>query len=611
MPKRKLQLRNLWSLALKQIRSLQWRLVAMFVAIAFSLVVPIGLILNIRVESSYYNFFKRDIEYGFSIWKIGNNPTAKKIKRDLYDEKNAASFFKINGSNKSYTIYEIRSAKIDFSTDPELKNAPDASLKILKSQNFLSAMSNGQNSKKLVHEDGRAFFDYARKVDNFILYFRYYSDDWQDIINNFNTIIKNGVLIAIIISLILGYMLSRTIITPIVSIMHKAERLAEGNFDEALEVKSEDEIGNLTKTFNLMAKELKSNLNEISSEKNKIETILNYMADGVIAFDLHGQVIHANPASKNMLGVDNFKDDFKEFSEKYDLGVKIEDFLYLGILNGREAKIQVEDKFLKVYFALFTDEEKKAEGIIAVLQDITDMQKLELMRREFVANVSHELRTPLTSIKSYSETLLDGAIEDRETAERFLGVISSEADRMTRIVKDLLQLSRLDNHQMQMKITLFSIEELIKNTVKNIQIEADNKRQVIECFTIGDIPEINADRDRIEQVAVNILSNAIKYTPEMGNITVYIGRIYNDVYFKVVDNGIGIPQKDLPRIFERFYRVDKARSREMGGTGLGLSIAKEIVEAHGGSITITSEKDRGTEVVVKLPVGCIDKGNEV
>ncbi|HEX3029169.1 MAG TPA: ATP-binding protein [Clostridia bacterium] len=609
MPKRKLQLRNLWSLALKQIRSLQLRLVAMFVAIAFSLVVPIGIILNIRVESSYYNFFKRDIENGFSTWKTGNNPTAKKIK-DLYDEKNAAFFFKTNGSNKSYTIYGISTAKIYYSSDSKL-NAPDGGLKILKSRNFLSAMSNGQNSKKLVHEDGRAFFDYALKVGNYILYFRYYSDDWQDIINNFNSIIKNSILIAIIISLILGYMLSKTIIIPIVNIMHKAERLAEGNFDEALEVKSEDEIGNLTKTFNFMAKELKSNLNEISSEKNKIETILNYMADGVIAFDLEGQVIHANPASKNMLGVDDFKDDFKEFSEKYDLGVRIEDFLYLGIINGREAKIQVDDKFLKVYFALFTDEEKKAEGIIAVLQDITEMQKLELMRREFVANVSHELRTPLTSIKSYSETLLDGALEDRGTAERFLGVISSEADRMTRIVKDLLQLSRLDNQQMQMKMILFNIEELIKNTVRNIQIEAENKRQVIECFTIGDIPEINADRDRIEQVVVNILSNAIKYTPEMGNITVYIGRIYNDVYFKVVDNGIGIPQKDLPRIFERFYRVDKARSREMGGTGLGLSIAKEIVEAHGGSITITSDKDKGTEVVVKLPVEHIDKGDGV
>jgi two-component system sensor histidine kinase VicK len=271
-------------------------------------------------------------------------------------------------------------------------------------------------------------------------------------------------------------------------------------------------------------------------------------------------------------------------------------------MNTSELTVNVKSKTIKVYFAVFTDESKKPEGVIAVLQDITEQQRLENMRKEFVANVSHELRTPLTSIKSYSETLLDGTLDDRETSEKFLGVINSEADRMTRLVKDLLQLSRLDNQQLKWNFEEISLTELVKNTTDRMEMEAKSRRQLLECFVLGEIPCIEADYDRLEQVVFNLLGNAIKYTPEEGKITVYIGKIYNDVYFKVVDNGIGIPESDLTRIFERFYRVDKARSREMGGTGLGLSIAKEIVEAHSGVINITSKIGIGTEVTVRLPI---------
>ncbi len=264
--------------------------------------------------------------------------------------------------------------------------------------------------------------------------------------------------------------------------------------------------------------------------------------------------------------------------------------------------IDFEGKTLKVYFAVFTDEAKRPEGIIAVLQDITEQQRLENMRKEFVANVSHELRTPLTSVKSYSEALLDGALDDREIAEKFLGVINAEADRMTRLVKDLLQLSRLDNKQMNWNFEEISLVKLVKSTVERMELEARARRLTLECFVLGDIPRIDADYGRIEQLVFNVLGNAIKYTPEGGKVTVYIGKIYNEVYVKVADNGIGIPESDLPRIFERFYRVDKARSREMGGTGLGLAIAKEIVEAHAGVITINSQAGSGTEVTVRLPV---------
>jgi two-component system sensor histidine kinase VicK len=378
--------------------------------------------------------------------------------------------------------------------------------------------------------------------------------------------------IAIVLSLLIGYALSKTITIPIINIMHKAQKVATGDFDQVLEVKSDDEIGKLTKTFNFMAKELKQNLLTFP-RKNKLETVLKYMTDGVIAFNFEGDLIHANPVSKQMLGLNNTKISFSEFSEKYNMGVDLNEMVYLETPLSKENIINVNNKIIKIYFAVFTDEEQRVEGVIVVLQDITEQQKLENMRKEFVANVSHELRTPLTSIKSYAETLLDGGLQDMETAERFLGVINSEADRMTRLVKDLLQLSRMDNQKMQFKMKIISFTQLVKNSVEKMQIEAKNKGQLLECFSIGDIPDIKADYDRLEQVVLNILSNSIKYTPENGNITVYIGKTHREVYFKVSDTGVGIPEEDIDRIFERFYRVDKARSREMGGTGLGLSIA--------------------------------------
>lgn len=592
------------------LRSLQWRLVIIFILVSVALMITVSISLNYYMGAAYYEGFKSRIDKGFENWGIGDNPTEKEIIVDLKDNRNATNLF-MAWDYVTYTVIDKNTNMIIHSSDNLFEEDSDKFIEdILSSKNFLSALAgkNG-NEGRAIHSNDRVFFDYAREKGNFILYFRYYKDEWGVVINRFNSIIQNTFFIAIIASLILGFMLSKTITVPIVNLMHKARNIAEGDFTQVAEVKSDDEIGKLTKTFNYMAKELKKTLNEISKEKNKIETILNYMTDGVIAFNLDGEVVHANPASKLMLGVDEFNMDFNEFSNRYNLGITIEEMLYLEIFSTKEAGISFDDKYIQIYFALSTNDKNKAEGIIAVMRDITVQQKLDNMRREFVANVSHELRTPLTSIKSYSETLMDGALEDTETAHRFLNVINSEADRMTRLVKDLLQLSRLENEQMQWNMQPFCFETLVRSSVEKIELSAKEKGQVIECFSIGDKPQVLADRDRIEQVVLNVLTNAIKYTPEGGKITVYIGKIYSDAYVKVSDSGIGIPKEDIKRVFERFYRVDKARSREMGGTGLGLSIAKEIIEAHKGGISISSQLGKGTEVTVRLPI-YEDNGNE-
>ncbi len=580
-------------------RSLQWKLVGIFISITVFLIIIMWTLLINSLQSIYYDSFRKSIEEGFEKLELTyeNDVDLKDLKKSLVEDHMATLYFYV-GSNRTYAIINKDTLKIEYMSDTDYKID-----ELMKSKNFLASLTGkiGDKRNLIRLSDDKSVFDYARPKDNYILYFRYNRVDLNHAINDLNKDMVSSSVIAIVLSLLIGYALSKTITIPIINIMHKAQKVATGDFDQVLEVKSDDEIGKLTKTFNFMAKELKHNLVEISSEKNKLETVLKYMTDGVIAFNFEGDLIHANPVSKQMLGLNNTKISFSEFSEKYNMGVDLNEMVYLETPLSKENIINVNNKIIKIYFAVFTDEEQRVEGVIVVLQDITEQQKLENMRKEFVANVSHELRTPLTSIKSYAETLLDGGLQDMETAERFLGVINSEADRMTRLVKDLLQLSRMDNQKMQFKMKIISFTQLVKNSVEKMQIEAKNKGQLLECFSIGDIPDIKADYDRLEQVVLNILSNSIKYTPENGNITVYIGKTHREVYFKVSDTGVGIPEEDIDRIFERFYRVDKARSREMGGTGLGLSIAREIVEAHGGSISVSSQLGKGTDVMVKIP----------
>jgi two-component system sensor histidine kinase VicK len=603
-----------WKGFFKLLRSLQWKLVYIFISMCIILVSVVYVVINSGLQTIYYDSFKQGIETGYKNWTDyrGGLPDSTEDLSKYFTEGADEQFFGAISSFLGMTIIDVTklntpSKAILFSSEKGYTDDPVAfgdQLRVRESLMSIEAGNQSRENKKLLKGPEGQYFEYIiqpAEDKNLIFYFTYQEEAWKPILESFNNLIFLSALIAVFLSLFLGYLLSKTITSPIVSVMHKAEKVAQGEFDEQLAVKSEDEIGNLTKTFNYMAAELKKTLSEISSEKNKVETILNYMADGVMAFDLKGMAIHANPAARKLLGNEIVNLPFREFAENVGLDVKIEDIVYFEESPVRESDTILNDMYVKLYFAVFTDTNRKPEGIIVVLHDATEQQKLDNMRREFVANVSHELRTPITSIKSYTETLIDGAAEDAETSRRFLGVINSEADRMTRLVKDLLQLSRLDNQQMSWKIEDVSLDSMTKAIVERLQIEAGRKNQKLNSFVIGDIPTIRADKDRMEQVVVNLVSNAIKYTPENGEITVYVGKIYNDVYIKVTDTGIGIPSDSIPRVFERFYRVDKARSRDLGGTGLGLSIAKEIVQAHGGIISIASEIGKGTEVTVKLP----------
>lgn len=413
--------------------------------------------------------------------------------------------------------------------------------------------------------------------------------------------------LALAVTVLLGFTLARSITVPINDVTDKVQIMSQGDFDIRVPVKSDDEIGQLAEMFNMLAGRLGATISEINNEKNKLGTILRYMADGLVAIDLSGSLLHANPAARTILGLDQEADlegaDYEEIMGHLDEKLSLDRIKEGCDSGGGQTVYRKGSETYVIRFDRFKDENGKDVGIILVIQDITERQKLEDMQTDFVANVSHELKTPLTNIKSYTETLLDGAMDDRDTAMSFLQIVDKEADRMNRLVKDLLQLSRLDHQQEPIFLREGNIVLLVNMVLMKVEMTAKQKGLTIRPLydEEGDI-RVNLDKDRMEQVVMNIITNAIKYTNEGGHIDVDIRQDKDQVRVSVQDDGIGIPPESLPRIFERFYRVDKARSRAMGGTGLGLAITKEIVDSHGGSLEAESKPGEGTKITIVLPV---------
>ena len=434
----------------------------------------------------------------------------------------------------------------------------------------------------------------------YVVYARMNASAMQESLAQTTQTIIVAVFLALVLAVLMAYVFAKTLTGPIHQLTVKAKLLAEGDLKQTVEVYSEDEIGQLAESFNYMASELNKTVGEAFREKNKLEAILHNMTDGVISFDKNGNISHANTVAAEMLEVDKLDFTLDTFTRKYDLeldeqGRDVED----GMAVQLQYTFPVGEKYINASFSPYFNETEEIEGIVVVLQDITKQKKLDNMRKEFVANVSHEMRTPLTTIKSYTETLMYGALEEKDMAMEFLNIINTETDRMSFLVRDLLQLSRFDNKQVQFKFSKVYINEFISENVRQNKIHAENKKQnlILELWP-DDNAYVVADRDRVNQVINNITTNAIKYIPDGATIRIYVTE--DTTYYKinVSDTGMGISKEDLPRIFERFYRVDKARSRAMGGTGLGLAIAKEIMEGHDGKLTAESEYGKGTTMTM-------------
>ena len=579
-------------------KSLQWKLVMVFVLLVLAIMTVAGSFLVLRVSVFYHDMFASEMADTFSqsfLTRLENGAAG-----DTEFVKNTMRATMSRLGIDSYRNYYIISA--DSGTVLDGSSAGSSGLYV-DSDNFITALTgnvgNSTNARK-------QFMDYAVPVDTpsgrQIIYIKDTKEELTKIIQHIFEIIIQAVVLGIIISIIIGYFLSRAITTPISNLTKRAKRLSEGQFDPRVEnIKADDEIGILAETFNDMSSTLKGTLSDISTEKNKIEAILQNMTDGVMAFGTDGKIIHINSTARKMLNIENVEQfRFDKLFSILGADILIGDLLYLEEKRSCEREVTKDNIALKVNFAVFDDERNKTGGVLAVLHDITKQQKLENSRREFVANVSHELRTPLTTVKSYAETLLD-FVKDNKTAAAFTNTILNETDRMTRLVKDLLVLSSLENSASLNK-TVFSLKAMIHDVVSTMTLVASEKGHRLQFKQSSELPEFYGDSDKLEQVLYNIISNSIKYTPNGGKILVRAGKVYHEIQIEVQDTGIGIPEKDLSRIFERFYRVDKARSRELGGTGLGLAISKSIIDSHGGPIHIDSKPGEGTSVLITLPI---------
>ena len=427
-------------------------------------------------------------------------------------------------------------------------------------------------------------------------------------VKDIGVIFVSSSLIAIVLVIIITFLISQGITKPIAEMKKQTEKIAEGNYTGEVKIYSDDELGQLGQAINDLSLKIKEAQESTESERQRLDSVLRHMSDGVIATDRRGRIVIMNTAALDIL---NLK------SEKV-IGIPLLEILPLEervtfreLLETQQERLihleeDGEDSMIQCEFSVIQRESGFISGLVCVLTDVTEQQKIERERRNFVSNVSHELRTPLTSIKSYTEALVDGAWENKEIAPGFLNVIETETDRMMRMITDLLNLSRMDQNRFGLEKEFINMNELVVHIVNRFEMVLqsepyrDKNYRILTDITQRDL-WVELDQDKITQVLDNIINNAIKYSPDGGRIIVRLMETHTDIIVSVSDEGLGIARKDIPHLFDRFYRVDKARSRAMGGSGLGLAIAQEVVQLHGGKIWVNSIENKGSTFFVSLP----------
>ncbi len=590
--------------------SIQLKLIIIYVLLILIAMQLIGVYFVNTVENSFTSNFTESLNNRVDLltqyvgqYMSGQSEREQGEERTSYDDLHdvVSNFNKISGAEVQVLD---SSGVILVSSNPMLVGQK-------KTQPEIAQALQGFSYEERVIDNGvrKLALAYAVKTGSRIIGAVYVTASMEEMygtIDSINQIFIAGTMIALGLTALLGILLSNTITNPIKEITRTAKAMADGSFNQQVRVSGNDEIGQLGQAFNYMVNRLKDALSANEEEKDKLASILANMSDGVIATDDMGKIIVMNKRAHQMLRlteevigseISSVLGMAKPEIDRHVLGDQQTAMIELG------ATEEDEHNVVRVSFTPIYRRERIITGTIIVLQDVTEQEKLEHSRREFVANVSHELRTPLTTIKSYLEALQDGAIEEQELAHRFVGVASNETERMIRLVTDLLHLSRFDSKQTVVTREPTDIASMLEEVADRFAFQMQQRRIAIQVYAPDPIPAVPLDPDQIDQVLDNLVSNAVKYTPEGGTITLEATRVEGEqVEVAVQDTGAGIPKKDLQHIFERFYRVDKARSRNMGGTGLGLSIAREIIKAHNGFIYIESEVNKGTRVSFTLPL---------
>ena len=431
------------------------------------------------------------------------------------------------------------------------------------------------------------------------------------------SIFLNASVVAIIITIVLAVIISRGLTRPISEMRRQTANIADGDYSGKVTVYGADELGELAETINDLSYKVKDAQETTESERQRLDSVLRHMTDGVLATDRRGKIIIINSRAMDLLSISQDRAIGQSIMKVLKLGEK---FTFRQLLETQDELIlniptDDQDTILRGEFSVIQRESGFISGLVCVLSDITEQEKVEQERRSFVSNVSHELRTPLTSVKSYTESLIDGAWEDKEIAPEFLKVISTETDRMIRMITDLLNLSRMDQGKQELNLEFVSINELVAHIIDRFEMvlkseQYRNKKYKIERDFTQRTLWVEIDQDKFIQVIDNIMNNAIKYSPDGGKITCRLMETHNSIVISITDEGLGIPRKDIGHVFDRFYRVDKARARSMGGTGLGLAISKEVVQLHGGKIWVTSVENKGSTFFISLPYIPMDEEDE-
>lgn len=431
-------------------------------------------------------------------------------------------------------------------------------------------------------------------------------------INNITLIYLSAALVTIILSLFLAVLISQEITRPIEEMRKQTLRIARGDFSGQVRVMGNDELGQLAGAVNNLSVRVEEAQESSDSERRRLDSVLSHMSDGVLATDRRGNITIVNNMALQLLGVDH-EDDLigKSIIDALDIR---HDYTVRELINSNQKEMIIDmsaggnNLILNAYFSLIQRESGFISGLVCVLHDVTSQQKEERERKQFVSNVSHELRTPLTSVHSYVEALSDGAWKDKDIAPQFLTVIQNETNRMIRMINDLLSLSRMDSGTTKLNLEYVNIKELFNYIlnrfdmiIKKDENDQNSKKYTIERYFTDKDLWVEIDTDKFTQVIDNIMNNAIKYSPDGGVITTRLLETHNHVILSISDQGLGIPRKDLGRIFDRFFRVDKARSRKQGGTGLGLAISKEVINLLGGQIWVDSIEGQGSTFYISLP----------
>ncbi|KIU21871.1 cell wall metabolism sensor histidine kinase WalK [Weissella cibaria] len=430
-----------------------------------------------------------------------------------------------------------------------------------------------------------------------------------DNLNHISLIYFSASLLAVMLGVVMAVIISRSLTKPIAEINDRTTRIAQGDYSGGILVRSNDEIGQLAENVNALAVRIEETTNSTEFERRRLDSVLEHMTDGVIATDRRGSINIINTAALQMTGIDDSTVamgqsilEVLQISDRYNLRELLDNQEEL-LLDFSTDERQL---IIRAYFSLIQRASGFISGLVIVLHDVTEQQRIELERRQFVSNVSHELRTPLTSVKSYVDALQEGAIDDPEVARNFLAVAQDETTRMIHMINDLLELSRMDSGTMKLETEYVNVGELFNYILNRFDMIIANDDKPEKYYTIKrEIPKVQIwvelDTSKFTQVIDNIMNNAIKYSPDGGVVTARMIDNQKEVVLSITDQGLGIPKKDLGHIFDRFFRVDKARSRAQGGTGLGLAISKEIIERFGGQIWVESAEGQGSTFSISLP----------